>query len=1113
MKGKHSKKILSLVLALFMLLCMLPSNIFAGNGDSASLSSLVVFLAASETPTNDNVILKNSTDTYPTTNVFSSDKLVYDLGYVYDDTNMIGFLPTVSNEESITVYFNNANGEERSQKFTSGSAGRVPGISAGNNEFKVVVTPKGKEESDSETTTYTIKLASKPTLKSLSVTADGSNLNFDSAFNAKTFEYTLTVPTGVNELDFAATGKKNTYSVSYNGNADPTVDITDKNKVEITVSANGVENVYSINLQRKNADSVKFNVTPSDAIISVYDASGSRVLPASDGNYNIMLGTNTYSYTVTKYGYVAQSGNIESQNVTVTLSKASDSGISDVGAYWKNFRGNDSNMAIVNTKTPIDKDSTSLLWSYKFGGAADWTNAPSVQIIADNSLIVLAGSKIYKLNLETGNVIASADMTAKINWGYTPPAYAEGMIFCPLADGTIQAFNAKTLESVWIYKDDLKGQSLSPICYSDGYIYTGFWNSETRDAHYVCLSVTDENPAKTDEAKTASWKITHTGGFYWCGGACIGDYVLFGSADGQDSSVNGTSYLYSVNKHTGEVVQKLALENASDIRSSIAYDSSSNKVYWTSTGGYLYSASIDTATGKLSEFKSLDLNEPSTTTPVVYNGRVYVYTYAGFASGHLHIVSADTLNLIVSVDAGPVQSSPILTTAYEDTGYLYLYATANMKKGGIDLFKVKTDATKAEDITKIELYDAAGFEEYCISSIICSANGTLYYKNDSCNVFAVGTPSYAYVIDLIDAIGDVDLDSETAISTARGAYDALDESDKTKVTNYAKLTAAEAVLNQLKADETVKLIDDIGDKITKESKDAIKKARSAYDALTDEQKKLVPEDKLASLEKAEAELKKLQDSTPEGATKGVSVTINGVTYVVSEKTKAAMEAMQSVLDAKAPSEKEIIDAYKTYESLTYNEKLFAANYKEFEEKVLTKQGAQNHYDEPTKVDARENEEDVLPWHIKLVVKNVDITDENIAKVKETLGDESEFSILYDISFIDTLTNKEWKPTSLVSIKLPKPISKYESYAIVHIGENDEYGFIQPVEEDGNLKFETMDFSSYGISSFEGSWDELLGSEEVKKNAVVWPWAIGGAAGVGGVLWAIFNKRKDDFDEE
>lgn len=61
------------------------------------------------------------------------------------------------------------------------------------------------------------------------------------------------------------------------------------------------------------------------------------------------------------------------------------------------------------------------------------------------------------------------------------------MIFAPLADGRVQAFNAETLESLWVYQDMLKGQSLSPITYSDGYIYTGFWNAETKDANYVCI--------------------------------------------------------------------------------------------------------------------------------------------------------------------------------------------------------------------------------------------------------------------------------------------------------------------------------------------------------------------------------------------------------------------------------------------------------------------------------------------------------------------------------------------------------------------------------------------------------------------------------------------------
>ena len=51
-----------------------------------------------------------------------------------------------------------------------------------------------------------------------------------------------------------------------------------------------------------------------------------------------------------------------------------------------------------------------------------------------------------------------------------------------LSGGTVQAFNAATLESLWIYTDKLGGQPNCPITYKDGYIYAGFWNSEDRNA-------------------------------------------------------------------------------------------------------------------------------------------------------------------------------------------------------------------------------------------------------------------------------------------------------------------------------------------------------------------------------------------------------------------------------------------------------------------------------------------------------------------------------------------------------------------------------------------------------------------------------------------------------
>ncbi|MCI8392097.1 MAG: L,D-transpeptidase family protein [Roseburia sp.] len=57
------------------------------------------------------------------------------------------------------------------------------------------------------------------------------------------------------------------------------------------------------------------------------------------------------------------------------------------------------------------------------------------------------------------------------------------------------------------------------------------------------------------------------------------------------------------------------------------------------------------------------------------------------------------------------------------------------------------------------------------------------------------------VVSLIDTIGPVTLESETAITTARNLYNALPDSAKALVTNYETLVAAEAALAQLKAQQ------------------------------------------------------------------------------------------------------------------------------------------------------------------------------------------------------------------------------------------------------------------------------------------------------------------------
>ena len=840
-----------------------PSYTVTLNVDAAKarLASLIVHTSTS--PSDSNVLIKNASDTYTNGLIFDPDTLTYHIAVSSDSSNQLRFRAAAANSsDKVTLYWGD---ESKDITWTSGSSKFANCLSAGSNELKIVVTGE-----DRESVTYTLIVDQLPTLSALSAASDKGKAYWGEKFVATTYAYTLTIPADTRTVTMTGTSKSSGVTVTYNGSESGIVDVMNTNTIEVKLSAGAVTNTYTVTLVKTPAKTVSFKVTPADAVVKVYDSEGNAVAANADGSYSGLFGALNYTYTVTKYGYVAATGNVPANGgeITVDLVKAADSALTDVGAYWPSFRGNESNQAITDALTPIDPDSTTLLWN-KVGGSS-WSDAPSVQIIADNALVTMINTKIYKLDLRTGEVLAEGTMVSKSAFGYIAPVYAEGMIICALSGGKVQAFDAKTLESLWVYTDPKGGQDQVPVIYSDGYVYTGFWNGETQQANFVCLSVTDEDPTKTDEAKTATWFHTQPGGFYWAGAVVVGDAVIIGTDDGESGST-GTSYLYSFDKYTGEVISMLELTGVGDQRSTVAYDAETSRVYFTTKGGYLCRANVNAATGELSGLKMVNNQAQSTSTPIVYKGKVYYGTGSGISStgssGNLVVADAETLEMLYAVGLkGYPQCSMLLSTGYEaSTGYIYLYSTYNNNPGGISMIKIDPTKDTADGAELIELYDAAGFNQYCICSIICGPDGTLYYKNDSRNILAISSPAENAVITLIDAIGsEITLDSEAVIRIARDAYDVLDSDTKAKVTNYDKLTAAEAKLAQLKqnvtdkaaAEKVIAKISAIGT-VTLDSEAAIETARAAYDELTADQKALVSNYKtLTDAESALADLNK-----------------------------------------------------------------------------------------------------------------------------------------------------------------------------------------------------------------------------------------------------------------
>lgn len=410
-------------------------------------------------------------------------------------------------------------------------------------------------------------------------------------------------------------------------------------------------------------------------------------------------------------------------------------------AQWKDFRNSDVNMAITQAQTPKSESWTQLAWAKSLGQYI------GVPILVDGAILVMSGSVLYKLDPADGSVLDQTDMAAEPSKGYCiPPSYVQekGLVIAVLDGGVIQAFDITDLSSKWVYQDaaetaegwngnpaGLGGQGQAPVTYADGRLYTGFWQGETKDANFVCVDA---------DTGALEWSYTVNGGFYWAGSVAVGDHIVVGTDNGSgNASLLSFSKSYVPAEGATPVVSSLELTGMGDQRSSLAC--ADGRVYFTTKTGYLCSAAVDGATGELSGLRSYkdDISTSSTSTPVVYGDYLY-YGGGKFNNFHFFVADKDTLETVAKVKLkGNPQCSFLLSTAYEESeGLLYFYGTYNAQPGGLSLIKVPADTAPTDETLMLEeLYDAAGYEQYCIASPICADDGTIYYKNDSGSLFAL----------------------------------------------------------------------------------------------------------------------------------------------------------------------------------------------------------------------------------------------------------------------------------------------------------------------------------------------------------------------------------------
>ena len=647
---------------------------------------------------------------------------------------------------------------------------------------------------DGLTEHYTIHVKRTPTLDSLKVTyGDGNSLETTPAFKKGVLNYTASVTEDVASVKITATehNVKSGIKILFNGTVseDGTCEVPlEMGENKVTVQAKLDENdswPYTVTIYRVASARLTVDLKTEGALFALYrgEKSLDRVLPETDGTYKMAPGE-AYTYTVTARGYKSYQApenerDSQGRNVlsitkdttkTFTLEKVPES--TDLPQYTPTYPGarcGQDNNSIVNVKTPINRNAIEVVWEKQVGFGVTATSG-TTPIIVGNFLYTFSKDVIYRIDKETGNVVGSASTKHQDGFNLIPVTYGDGMLFVPI-NGGVQCFNADTLESLWVYTDPSnKGAVNNPIRYEDGYIYFGLQGTGV----LTCISVDDEDPTRGDEAKDASWRNMDSNGNIWWNDVWTNEKYVFVAAAGPENQKNDGGRLLCIDKKTGATVQSVAVDGG---RSGVAYYK--NRIYFTSRTGKIYSYNLDKE-GKLDLehlITPLDLGGASTSTPVIYNNRLYI----GWSGGS-NVGSGETGLRVIKIDpetgvmteayAVPTkaycQTSGVISTAYEEsTGYVYVYFMENSPYGSLYMIKDSADMTEA-DPESGEFYRPNN-PQYCIASVAVDEKGTLYMKNDSAWQFAIRSAD-AYLENIEVTGGNAELDGGNSFNTSVNSH-------------------------------------------------------------------------------------------------------------------------------------------------------------------------------------------------------------------------------------------------------------------------------------------------------------------------------------------------------
>ena len=495
-------------------------------------------------------------------------------------------------------------------------------------------------------------------------------------------------------------------------------------------------------------------------------------------------------------------------------------------SQWPFFGGDVGSIGVTDSLAPVSGEEMALQWEVydpMESASMSW-KSPSSAICVGERCYYHRGSegRLYCCDVSTGATIAKAACSSSSVYNMAI-AYGDGKVFVCTSTGAatvMKAFDADSLEQLYVSEAVGGGEVQGPVTYHDGKVFFG-----TYSGGYACFSADDVDPFRGDEVARPLW-ILDADGWYNAVPAFFGSLAVLV----QRGFEAGGAVAYIVDTYDGTVLDAMAFDMEYASSGAASYEGRVyiplNRVIDRSavdpdenTPEHLAIRSYAISDGRFDRdserFWESDCEWGGTQcVPVLWNGSLYIGG-GGKTLGTdepfwiLDVAEDGSMSVRERLGNLNTKSTASLTTGYatEENGYaVYIYLieyghvyqgeAADSSNGYADIFVLRDSRTEGTEVVAQLRPEPA---QFAFQSFSISEDGHVLVRNDVA-LLCYGAGSAYGAADVDRAVGRFLAMAEEGHARYQDfqriaqRYASLTDGQKAQVSRYGDLLDACSVL-------------------------------------------------------------------------------------------------------------------------------------------------------------------------------------------------------------------------------------------------------------------------------------------------------------------------------